>query len=318
MRIGIGLGISGSGSTLDGLLEEVQRAEGAGFASAWLSHIRSFDALTVLALAGRQTRRIELGTFVVPTYPRHPAALAQQALTVQAATGGRLALGIGLSHRTVIEDMFGLDYSRPIPHMREYLTVLNGLLSGEHTVFQGELYRVNVQLTVPGASRPPVLVAALGPAMLRLCGRLADGTATWMGGLAYLRDVAVPAITEAATQAGRPAPRILAGLPVCVTDDPDAARQAADRIFARYGQLPSYRATLDRGGAAGPGDVAVMGDEAAVEAQLRAFAEAGVTDFNASPFAAPGGSVERTYELLAGLARDGLTTEARRHGDGGD
>ena len=302
MRIGIGLGLSGGQGTFDDLARDAQRAETAGFASAWVSNIRSFDALTVLAFAGRETSRIELGSFVIPTYPRHPVALAQQALTVQAVTGGRLALGIGLSHKVVIEDMFGLDYSKPIPHMREYLTVLNGLLSGEHTVYQGEQYRVATQFTIPGATKPPVLVAALGPAMLRLCGRLADGTVTWMGGLAYLRDVAVPTITDAAAKAVRPAPRIVAGLPICVTTDPDGARQTADTMFERYGQLPSYRATLDRGGAAGPGDVAIVGSEAEVESQLGAFAGAGVTDFNASIFPAPGGSAERTYELLAHLA----------------
>lgn len=302
MRIGIGLGLSGGQGTFDDLVRDAQRAEAAGFASAWVSNIFSFDALTVLAFAGRETSRIELGSFVIPTYPRHPAALAQQALTVQAVTGNRLALGIGLSHKVVIEGMFGLDYSKPISHAREYLTVLNCLLSGERTVHQGEQYRVAAQFTVPGATKPPVLVAALGPAMLRLCGRLADGTATWMGGLAYLRDVAVPTITAAAARAGRPTPRIVAGLPICVTTEPEAAREAADRQFAVYGQLPSYRATLDRGGAAGPGDVALVGSEREIESQLRAFAAAGVTEINAAIFSAPGGNVEQTYELLARLA----------------
>jgi len=181
MRIGIGLAVSGGPSTLAALVKEAQRAEEAGFASIWLSNIFSFDALTVLALAGKETHRVELGTFVVPTYPRHPAALAQQALTVQAATNGRLALGIGLSHQVVIENMFGLDYSKPIPHTKEYLTILNGLLAQEPVKFTGELYRVAAQLNVPGATKPTLLVAALGPAMLRLSGRLADGTATWMG-----------------------------------------------------------------------------------------------------------------------------------------
>jgi F420-dependent oxidoreductase-like protein len=204
--------------------------------------------------------------------------------------------------------MFGLDYSQPIPHTREYLTVLNGLLSGERTTFRGEQYRVAAQLSVPGATRPPVLVAALGPAMLRLCGRLADGTATWMGGVNYLRDVAAPTIGAAARKAGRPAPRVVAGLPVCVTEDPATARQTANKAFAVYGQLPSYRATLDRGGYGDPGDVAIVGTEAEIEAQLGELASAGVTDFNAAIFNAPGGDVQRTYELLAHLAsRRGAT-----------
>jgi F420-dependent oxidoreductase-like protein len=303
MRIGIGLGLPGSQHTLEGLITEAQRAEAAGFTSVWMANVFAFDALTALALIGRETERVELGTFVVPTYPRHPVAMAQQALTTQAATRGRLTLGIGLSHKVVIEGMFGLDYSRPIPHTREYLTILNGLLAGERVQFRGELYRVAAQFNVPGASKPPLLVAALGPAMLRLCGRLADGTATWMGGLAYLRDVAVPTLTEAAAKAGKPKPRVLAGLPILVTSDAAAARETANKNFAVYGQLPSYRATLDRGGASGPGDVAIVGTEDEVTAQLRALAEAGVTDFNAAIFTAPGGSVERTYELLASLAR---------------
>jgi F420-dependent oxidoreductase-like protein len=308
MRIGIGLGISGGPATFDQLIKAAEQAEQSGFSSVWLPNIFSYDALTVLALAARATQRIEVGSFVIPTYPRHPVALAQQALTVQAVTGGRLALGIGLSHKVVIEDMLGLDYSQPIPHTREYLTILNGLLSGERTVFQGEHYRVAAQLTVPGATKPPVLVAALGPDMLRLCGRLADGTATWMGGIAYLRDVAVPTITKAAARAGRPAPRIVAGLPICVTDNVASARADAEQTFANYGRLPSYRATLDRGGAAGPGDVAILGSEAEIEVQIQALAAAGVTDFNAAIFPASGGSTERTYELLAHLASQQLAT----------
>ena len=304
MRIGIGLGriIGGGASTVDGLLGEAQRAERAGFASIWLHNILDFDALTVLALAGRETERIELGSFVVPTYPRHPVALAQQALSAQAATGGRLVLGIGLSHQFMIEGMFGLDYSQPIPHMREYLTVLNGLLAGEDTSFEGERYRVATKLRVSGATKPTVLVAALGPAMLRLSGQLADGTATWMGGLSYLRDIAVPTITDAAAQAGRPAPRIVAGLPVCVTDDPVAAREAIAQFWAMNARLPSYRATLDRGGADGPGAIAIVGNEAEVERQFRALAEAGVTDLVAALSGAPDGGLPRTYELLADLA----------------
>ena len=313
MRIGIGVGAIGQAAGgLRAVIEQIERAERDGFASVWLPNISGYDALITFALAGQETERIELGTFVVSTYPRHPVALAQQALTVQAATGNRLVLGIGLSHRIVIEDAYGLDYSRPIPHMREYLTVLNGVLAGERTVFQGELYRVAAQMNVPGATKPPVLVAALGPAMLRLAGRLADGTATWMGGLPYLRDVAIPTITEAAAKAGRPAPRIAAGVPVCVTEDVPAARQTANQAYANYGRLPSYRATLDRGGAEGPADVIVAGTEAQVEAQIREFAAAGVTDFNASLFNAPGSSGQRTYELMAALAREGITTEAQR------
>ena len=303
MKIGLVLAMPGDTTGVNGLVEKAAQAEAAGFASAWLPQVFGVDALTMFAMAGSRTSRIELGTAVVPTYPRHPTALAGQALTTQAATNGRLALGIGLSHKFVIEDVLGLDYSRPVAHMREYLTVLNGLLAGEQVSFKGELYRVNAQVTVPGATKPPVLVAALGPAMLKLTGRLADGTITWMGGIPYLRDIAVPTITAAATAAGRPAPRIAAMVPVVVTNDAAAAREALNTTYKMYGVLPSYRATLDRGGAANPADVAIIGTENEVEAQLNEYAGVGVTDLNAVLTGVPAGNREATYELLGSLAR---------------
>lgn len=306
MKIGLGIGITGS-EGIDDVIRQIQRAEEAGFDSAWLSNIFGLDAITTIAVAGRETSRIELGTFVVPTYPRHPVAMAQQALTAAAAAGGRFTLGIGLSHRIVIEGMFGLDYSKPVRHMREYLSVLIPLLEGKQVQFRGEEYRVQAQITVPGVSRPSVVVAALGPQMLKLAGRLADGTATWMGGASYLRNTAIPAIRAAAAEAGRPVPRVVSGFPVAVTDYPDRARESAARIFAVYGQLPSYRAVLDVEGAAGPADVAIVGSEAEVEARLRELADAGVTDFNASPFPVDGdpGAVRRTVEFLAAARREG-------------
>ena len=303
MKIGLVLAMPGDTTGVNGLVEKAAQAEAAGFASAWLPQVFGVDALTMFAMAGSQTSRIELGTAVVPTYPRHPTALAGQALTTQAATNGRLALGIGLSHKFVIEDVLGLDYSRPVAHMREYLTILNGLLAGEQVSFRGELYRVNAQVTVPGATKPPVLVAALGPAMLKLTGRLADGTITWMGGIPYLRDIAVPTITAAATAAGRPAPRIAAMVPVVVTNDAAAAREALNTTYKMYGVLPSYRATLDRGGAANPADVAIIGTENEVEAQLNEYAAVGVTDLNAVLTGGPAGNREATSELLGSLAR---------------
>ena len=301
MRVGTMLSMPGDKVGTGGLVERAAAAEAAGFASAWLPQVGTVDALMALALGGRETSQIELGTAVVPTYPRHPTVMAEHALTVQDASGNRLALGIGLSHRFLIENSLGLDYSKPIPHTREYLTILNGLLAGEAVDHQGELYNVKSNVTVGSATRPPVLVAALGPAMLRLCGRLADGTITWMGGIEYLRDIAIPTMTEAAAAAGRPAPRFVAMVPVLLSDDVDAGRETINEAFKMYGQIPSYRATLDRGGAALPADVAVVGDAAAIEAGVAAFAEIGVTDLAAVvPPNTP--STEATTELLAGLA----------------
>ena len=300
MRIGVSLREPSGPDPMSGLREQVRQAADEGFGSAWMNNIFGLDALTALAVAGNQVSGIELGTAVVPTYPRHPAALAQQALTAAAACGGRLVLGIGLSHKIVIEDMYGYDFGQPVRHMREYLAVLLPLLARRPASFTGVTVRANIGLTTPGEGRVPVLLAALGTQMLRLAGQQADGTILWMTGPATVRDHVVPVITEAAAAAGRPAPRVVCMLPVCVTSDPDAARNRAARLFAIYGQLPSYRAMLDREGAAGPGDVAIVGDEDAVGAQISALAEAGVTDFVAGGYGS-GEEATRTHAFLRTL-----------------
>jgi F420-dependent oxidoreductase-like protein len=303
MRYGITIDVS---APIPAVIDEVRQLRDAGFDSAASSQIFGYDALTLLALVGAEVPDIELVTAVVPTYPRHPIMLAAQALTVQAATGGRLALGIGLSHQIVIEGMFGYSYERPARHMREYLLALMPLLRGEPGTFDGE----TVKATTLGpleidAPAPPVLVAALGPVMLRLAGSLADGTATWMTGPATLESHIIPSMNSAAADAGRDAPRIAAAFPVSVTADPDAARELAARVFSIYGQLPSYRAMLDREGAEGPADVAFVGDESVVADQIHHLADIGVTDFTASPY----GSDEeraRTMTLLSELANTDL------------
>ncbi len=286
MRIGTSLAESSGPDALVKLADDLRTAADDGFASAWISNIFGLEALTSLAVAGSQVPGIELGTAVVPTYPRHPAVLAQQALTTDLAVGGRLTLGIGLSHQIVIQDMYGYSFDKPARHMREYLAVLGPLLAGEPVAFDGETVHAHIGLSVPRSrARVPLLLAALAPQMLRLAGTQADGTILWMTGPATVRDYIVPAITAAASEAGRPSPRVVCVLPVCVTDDPAAARVNAGKAFAIYGQLPSYRAMLDREGAAGPGDVAVVGDEDRVAAQIRALADGGVTDFVALEYA---------------------------------
>jgi 5,10-methylenetetrahydromethanopterin reductase len=302
MRIGMSLTDQTGPDALTELRDQLREAADDGFASAWISNIFGLDALTALAVAGRQVPGIEVGTAVVPTYPRHPAALAQQALTAALALGGRLALGIGLSHRLVIEDMYGQSFDRPARHMREYLSILLPLLDGEAADFDGDTMRAKIGLSVHRPSRVPVLLAAMAPVMLRLAGERADGTVLWMTGPATVRDYIVPAITRAAQAAGRPEPRVVCILPVCVTDDPDLARTRAARAFAIYGQLPSYRAMLDREGAEGPADVALIGDEGTVGSQITALAEAGVTDFVAGEFAR-GEDAKRTRALLKSLIR---------------
>jgi 5,10-methylenetetrahydromethanopterin reductase len=300
MRIGTSQDEPTGPDALIRLRDQLQRAADDGFASAWMSNIFGLDALTALAVAGSQVPGIELGTAVVPTYPRHPAVLAQQALTTSTAVGGRLTLGIGLSHKIVIDDMYGYSFDRPVRHMREYLSILLPLLDGQPASVQGETMRAGIGLTTPRPGRVPVLLAALGPQMLRLAGQRTDGTVLWMTGPATVRDHIVPAIRAAAQEAGRPSPRVVCMLPVCVTDDPDGARARANRVLAIYGQLPSYRAMLDREGAGEPGDVVITGDEDAVAGQIGALDEAGVTDFVAVGFSR-GDEEVRTRALLKSL-----------------
>jgi 5,10-methylenetetrahydromethanopterin reductase len=302
MRIGTSLAEPQGPQALSLLREQILRAAGDGFDSAWIANIFGLEALTALAAAGQGVPGIELGTAVVPTYPRHPAVLAQQALTAALALEGRLALGIGLSHKIVIEDMYGYNFDAPAVHMNDYLSVLLPLLAGEHTDFAGSTLKASIGLSVPRAGEVPVLLAALGPRMLRIAGQRTAGTILWMTGPATVRDYIAPTINAAAAEAGRSAPRIVCILPVCVTDDADGARARAAKVFAIYGQLPSYRAMLDREGAQGPADVAIVGDEDTVAGQITALADCGVTDFVAGEFAS-GPDRERTRNLLKTLTQ---------------
>jgi 5,10-methylenetetrahydromethanopterin reductase len=301
MRIGLPLDMS---KPVSEIVEQARGVADAGFPSAFASQIFGPDTLTVLAVVGAQVPDLRLVTSVVPTWPRHPVMLAAQALTVQAVTGGRLTLGIGLSHQIVIETVFGIPFTRPVDHMRDYLAILQPLLHGEQVTHAGDSVSATtfgpLEVTAPA---PEVLVAALGPRMLALAGSEADGTATWMTGPSTLEAHIIPSITAAATEAGRRPPTIAAGLPISVTGDPDGARAQAAQTFAVYGTLPSYRAMLEREGAASPGDVAVVGDEAAVAAQVRHLAAIGVTDFQAFPFGSAD-EVATTVALLAQLRTD--------------
>ena len=301
MRIGIfgvGAGEAG-GNKVDGLISAIATAHEQGFGSFWTAQIFEVDALTTFAVAGREVPDIKLGTAVVPTYPRHPMMLAQQALTVQAAIGDRLQLGIGLSHQPVVEGMWGISFDKPVGHMKDYLTILGGLLhdgqishGGEHLVSRGG---IGVK-----AEAPPVLVAALGPLMLKVTGRLADGTITWMTGPVTVGEHTVPVINEAADGAGRPQPQVIAAVPVSITDDVDGAKAMAKELFGFYGDLPSYRAMLDREGFVNSWDIALTGSFDEVATGLQRYADAGATTVVASVFGQPD-DVTRTISELAGL-----------------
>ncbi|MGW0969981.1 TIGR03564 family F420-dependent LLM class oxidoreductase [Streptomyces sp. NPDC002516] len=296
MRIGRLLWADGSPAEF---VASVVEAEQAGFHSAWTPQVFGWDALTLLALAAAQTERIELGTAVVPLYSRHPLVLAAAALTTSTVSGGRLALGIGPSHRFIVEDVWGLDYSRPLAFTRSYLDALEPAMAGQPTDVHDGLVtaRLPRPLTTPHAVAPSVLLAAMAPRMLQLAGARADGTITLFAGTGALRDLIVPTITRAAAEASRPAPRVVAGLPVCVTGNPRKARQVAAQQFTPYIGVPAYQRVLARDGATEPAEVALVGSAVEIGEQLAELADVGVTDLMAQPFGDPD-ELAATCELL--------------------
>ncbi|HEY1830533.1 MAG TPA: TIGR03564 family F420-dependent LLM class oxidoreductase [Acidimicrobiales bacterium] len=301
LRIGNLIDVS---KPFSGVVEELRGLADAGFDHAFAVQIFGPDALTLLAAAGAQVPDISLGTGVVPVYPRHPMMLAQQALTVQAATGNRLLLGIGLSHQIVVESMWGLSYEKPAAYMKDYLSVLMPLMRGETLNFSGERITTNAYsaLEIGGVEPPPTLVAALGPTMLKLAGQLADGTITWMTGLNTIEGHVAPTITAAAAEAGRPAPRVVVSLPISVTSDIEGTKEKVNKAFSIYPNLPAYRAMLDREGADVAADIALLGDESAVVASLERLAAVGATDCVAS-IVGTAEERQRTFDLLSELAR---------------
>jgi F420-dependent oxidoreductase-like protein len=301
------IGLSGGAASAERMVEQAKRAENAGYSSLWYPSAIGIDPLAALAMAGAATSSIELGTSILPTYPCHPSLMAQRALATSLAMGRPgFTLGVGPSHQPVIEGSFGLSYDHPGRHTEEYLQVLAPLLRGEAVSFHGEEFTVNVPARGEPTHRVPLLLAALGPRLLRVAGERADGTILWMGTARAVETHFAPRIRAAAAAAGRPDPRIVAGLPVAVHDDVDEARQAAAQVFANYGMLPNYRRLLDHGGVDGPGDAAIVGDEAAVTAGIQGLFDAGATDVWAAIF--PIGddrsaSRNRTRALLDDLVR---------------
>ena len=300
MKIGIFGGTVNSG-TVDDVVNEAKQVERDGFASYWAPNIFGHDALTALAIVGREVPRIEIGTSVEPTYPRHPMAIAQQSHTVNAVANGRLCLGIGLSHKVVVEGMLGLSYEKPVRHLREYLSILMPLARCEAAKFAGETLTTRGSLSGVGASPFSVVVAALGEQMLRVTGTLADGTLTWCTGPKTLQSLTVPTIVDAAKKAERKPPRVIAALPVCVTKDVVKAHEIAAKTFVIYGQLPSYRAMLDHEGAAGPADIVIAGTAEQVKQRVADLAGIGVTDFAAVEFSNNPDEIAATRDAMKSL-----------------
>jgi len=304
MQIGIMSGMDRGAPTPLDLAHRLKDFEAQGVRSVWIPQGFGYDTIDTLSFAGALTSKLFMGTAVTPSYPRHPTVLAAQAMTASSLTGGRFVLGLGLSHKVVIEGTLGQSFDRPARHMREYLSILMPALRGETVNFEGEtLTARNFTMTIPGVTPPKVVIAALGQLMLKLAGALADGTITWMVGPKTLEQHTLPGVRAAAREAGRAEPMVVAGFPVAITSDVEAAKEKVAKSLHIYGVLPSYRAMLDREGGAGfgPGDVAILGDEAHVRAQLQRLADLGVTHFMGSPMNVEEGSAARTRELLASL-----------------
>jgi F420-dependent oxidoreductase-like protein len=282
MRIGLMIGpeLGRYRHKVAGLIADAEAAERAGFSSIWVPQIPGdFDAFTMITLMGRATRRVELGTAVLPIQTRHPIAMAQEVLSNQAVCEGRFTLGLGVSHHWVIEGMLGLPYERPAHQLRNYLEVLNAALAGPGRVdVENDGYRVHSLLDVTDYAPTPILLAALAPVMLRIAGERASGTILWMADERAIGEHIAPRITKAA--AGRPAPRIVAGVPVtlCSKDEVDTARERANRVLGHAEYSPNYQRLLEYGDATDVGDILAAGDESAIVERLRAFRDAGVSD----------------------------------------
>lgn len=319
MRVGIFVTETGMRPSNAGdVAAQAAWAEAAGFAHAWVPYLPwSLDAFVALTVAAQATSTIGLGTAVVPTYPFHPMAMARAALSVQAVSGGRLWLGVGPSHQSVIENMYGYRYDRPAAHTREYLGALRRAFALDgHAEGHGEFYDFASMFSVPGSGdtstgdpgAPVLLVAALAPRMLALCGEVADGTVLWMADETAVAEHVVPRLDAAAAAAGRARPRIVSCMPVSVGDDVEAGRAGAARAFASYGAIPTYQRIIGRGSGTGPADVVLVGPEDALAERLDGWSALGVTDVVFAPFATGddrAASIERTLAFCAAYARRG-------------
>ncbi|MBT7538087.1 MAG: TIGR03564 family F420-dependent LLM class oxidoreductase [Gammaproteobacteria bacterium] len=297
------IGINGTGlvqrASIDAIEKHAQQAADHGFTSYWLAEhpTGGLDAMTVLTVVGSKVKDIELGTAIIPTFPRHPMVLAGQVHTLQAAIGSRFTLGIGLSHEVMMADL-GIPFDRPIRHLKEYLSVLVPLINEGKVSFNGEMISCDATTFFKPEQSCPIVVAALGPQALAVTGRLADGTSLAWVGPKTIREHIKPRLSEAAAAAGKPAPRIIATLPVCVTDDEAGIRARISKNLKMYGQLPSYKAMFDREGVEEPGDLALVGTETQVQEMIEGLQEAGVTDFAASEFVTNSEEADATRALL--------------------
>ncbi|MFF5920395.1 TIGR03564 family F420-dependent LLM class oxidoreductase [Streptomyces flavochromogenes] len=305
MTLGVTLGSTSVQRTIDSTVRLAREARDAGLHSAWFGQTFAYDSPSLAAIVGREVPGLQVGTSAIPVFGRHPLLVSSQAQTAQAATGGRYHLGLALGTQHLTETGFGIPYRRPIGLLREFLTALRPLLETGSADFHGELLTATTPYSaaVPGA-RPtvPVLVAAMGPQALRVSGELADGVLPFLAGP---RALAEHTVTAAAAATGRPAPRIVALVPGVVTANAavEAVREKAAEALALYGRIPSYRRAIEASGAARAAEIAVIGDEETVAAEVRRYREAGATEvvFTATELNGEDGRV-RTWKLLGELS----------------
>jgi F420-dependent oxidoreductase-like protein len=300
------IGLTGGGTTVDKVVQQANQAEADGFTSLWYASVVTGDPLVAIAIAGRETAHIELGTAVLQTYPCHPLLQANRAASVVDAMGRPgFTLGIGPSHEPLVRGVFGLSYDHPGRSTEEYVRILTGLLRGEIVDVDGEDWSAHTASRAVEPAHPvPVLVSALGSRLLRVAGEVADGTVLWMAPPRAIETHVVPKITAAASSAGRPAPRIVAGLPVAVHGDEAEARAAATGTSGMYAGMANYQRILEVGGADTPADAAIVGTASEVRAQLQSLLDAGATDIWAAVFAVGDDrrtSIRRTTDVLKEL-----------------
>jgi len=301
MQVSIFAQLNGMDAPIDDTVETLAMLRDEGFRRLWMSQMPyEPDLLTVLAVALREVDTIEVASGVVPIQNLHPMLMAQRALTLSLISHGRFILGLGMTHQAVTEGMWGIPWDKPVRRLNEFLDGLLPLLSGEAADATGELVTTRGALMISGAPRPDVYIAALGPQLLKIAGKRTAGTCTWMTGPKTLAGHVTPTLRQAAADAGRAERdvRVVASLPISVTDDVDGARKVAAEQFSVYGYLPSYRAMLDREGYAGPEDAAIIGDEATVKDRLEELRAAGVDEYVGAPFDASPEGRARTRAVL--------------------
>lgn len=307
MTLGVVLSTTTRQLPIDDTVRLAREARDAGLHSAWFGQSFAYDSPSLAAIVGREVPGLHVGTAAIPVFGRHPLIVSGQAQTAQAATGGRYHLGLALGTKHLTEGGFGIPFQRPVRLLREFLTALRQLVETGSADFHGELLTATTPwpAAVPGAEPPvPLLVAAMGPQALRVSGELADGVLPFLAGPRALAEDIVPAVTAAAAAAGRPAPRIVAIVPGVVTADPEAVRAEATEALALFDGIPSYQRVIARSGGTRAGDIAVIGDEETVAAEVRRYREAGATEviFTATHL---GGEADRsrTWKLLGELSR---------------